>query len=161
MNELTYYGLISCLHGSSEYRRCLALLEQKGMLSASKLLNISSLVRPDTDDPKHHSILKHDDRFHEINCSLSAVLLAAQSLVKLEQYEDCLILLEILIMAENESQIDIIVERSHLLANVLDNNEGVTSASRNIVNANYQTQRFNRMSGNYYYYYYYCSMNRL
>lgn len=109
----------SCHFGNGEYRRCLALLEQRNLLSAATLSGLGALLRPDSDDPKENKFINVniDDRPDPPSMntlrpfsqspglathreSIDAVQLAARALVALGQYEDCLLLVEAVVAVE-------------------------------------------------------------
>lgn len=92
-----------CFTLSGEHRRCLAILEQKGLLSASIIRSLSDSLRPTTVSNLHdlnESITVKCDNFN-----LIAIQLAAQCLFSLEQYEDCISLLDPLLVTDDEANI--------------------------------------------------------
>ena len=80
------------LHGG-EPRRCLAALEQRGLLSATDLQNVSEALHPLS---KNKSIMID-------KTVLSAINLASQCLLTLEQYDDCIALLDPLIILDDSN----------------------------------------------------------
>lgn len=141
INDMVLYG--RCYYCSGEYRRCLALLENEGMLSADVMANLAEALNPqlsagavDVQDVNtsasasklHNSTHSHShldidassaDSTPSINHSrnkllnfdnimgvealtgrINGVLLAAQCLLSLEEYDDCLTLLETIIVLD-------------------------------------------------------------
>jgi len=84
-----------------EPRRCLAVLEHKGMLSAQYIHELSLVLSPRASHSE--SGLPSED-LHNI---LSSIHLAAQCLFNLEQYNDCIHLLESLIVFDRNDSLAI------------------------------------------------------
>ena len=83
-----------CYLSGGEPRRCLAALEQRGLLSANDLQNVSDALNPiSTTTRKNKPIIDKN--------ILSAINLAAQCLLTLEQYDDCIALLDPLIILDD------------------------------------------------------------
>ena len=79
----------TCFFRGNEFRRCLAALEQRSMLSAEIMQQVSNAIT--TAKGNSNNVWPNCET---IPCYITGILLAAQSLFQLEQYEDCLILLE-------------------------------------------------------------------
>lgn len=90
-----------CYLLSGEHRRCLAILEQKGLLSASIIRGVSDSIRPtaviNLQDLNESSTVKCE------HINLVGIQLAAQCLFSLEQYEDCISLLDPLLVTDDEA----------------------------------------------------------
>lgn len=82
-----------CYLLGGEPRRCLAALEQRGLLSATDLQNVSEALHPLSKN-KSITIDKH---------VLSAINLASKCLLTLEQYDDCIALLDPLIILDDST----------------------------------------------------------
>jgi hypothetical protein len=89
-----------CYFYSGQYRRCLAVLEQSGLLSAQILSEISAIIHPS--DHACSSVsnfiaqFSSDDRLFD---KINAVHLGAKCLLALEEYEDCIGLLDTVLLA--------------------------------------------------------------
>ena len=90
-----------CYLLSGEHRRCLAILEQKGLLSASIIRGLSDSIRPTTVNNLHDLSENISAKCDHIN--LIGIQLAAQCLFSLEQYEDCISLLDPLLITDDEA----------------------------------------------------------
>ena len=100
----------NCYYCSGQYRRCLAVLEQSGLLSAQTLSEISEVLHPsDGDaesdptemgpvcfDPDSACDCECDDIFFD---KLGALHLGARCLLSLEEHEDCIGLLDALLLS--------------------------------------------------------------
>lgn len=76
---------------SSEYRRCLSILESNNLLSTVSIEDVVSQVRNDLENL--HGMAMQDRCLPSIEKNsemFSAICLAGQSLFSLRQYEDCL-----------------------------------------------------------------------
>lgn len=89
-----------CYFHSGQYRRCLAVLEQSGLLSAQILSEISDMLHPSGDNcisipnfVKQHA--SNDIMFDKI----AAVHLGAKCLLALEEHEDCIGLLDTVLLS--------------------------------------------------------------
>lgn len=91
---LTTCFLPQCYFRDSQYRRCLAILEQKGYLSAAVVLDLGKRLSGITT-----SAISPID-FQE---QISAVALAVQCLYRLEEYEDCVSLIQPLVLLDEEN----------------------------------------------------------
>lgn len=83
MTQSTCHGVLfaRCLYLGDEKRRCLGMLEQLGYLNAASIQQLR-------DGPSNTNTFTRSDDI------ISAVLLAAQCLFDVEQYEDCVTLLD-------------------------------------------------------------------
>jgi anaphase-promoting complex subunit 6 len=81
-----------CFQAKGEPRRCLAVLEHKGLLSAKAITNLSDVL-----SPKAHSTII-PIIFYDF---LDAIHLAAQCLFSLEQHDDCVHLLDPIMSIDN------------------------------------------------------------
>lgn len=99
--RLPFFTLAQCYYDNGEPRRCLSLLERKGMLSHQRIASIAEYVKP-----LQFSIVSVPPT-DDILVSLKSVLLAAQCLFLLEQYDDCITLLsEVTVLDEGSSFIE-------------------------------------------------------
>jgi hypothetical protein len=94
-----------CFFAKREYRRCLGALEQSDLLHSQGILQIADLFNPDPNstsiDSNQITAINTLETRH-INI-LEALLLASQCLIELEQYEDCVHLVEpLLTLVDNE-----------------------------------------------------------
>jgi len=133
----------SCLYSNLEYRRCLSLLEQTGHLSASSLSTLSELIcpnnnnnnnntgpgsDPDRQTPSSSVSSSFKNPQHVQQVAVPAVLLAAQCMLALERYEDCLGLLEGQVATEEGTLATLAVSSSrqlHVRASVETNTLGL------------------------------------
>jgi anaphase-promoting complex subunit 6 len=81
-----------CFLLSGEYRRCLATLEHRGLLSADNILLVSRCLSVSVSGAGAEEGLAADS-VDDIRDMLSAVQLAAKCLLSLKEYQDCLTLL--------------------------------------------------------------------
>lgn len=81
---------IQCFYRGGQYRRCLAILEQKGYLSATVVVDLGRWLLINSVQTSSEEL----DNFKERICGIE---LAAQCLYSLEQYEDCVSLLQPLV----------------------------------------------------------------
>ena len=89
-----------CYFYSGQYRRCLAVLEQSGLLSAQILSEISELLHPSesacSSDPNYmDQFASNENVFDKIN----AVHLGAKCLLALEEHDDCIGLLDTVLLS--------------------------------------------------------------
>jgi len=106
-HDLTLFA--RCYYQAGEYRRCLAFLEHKGMLSAEIIQSIINVLNPSSHATinSNGSIIMDDSSVYDAKSLLdriSAVQLAAQSLLVLEEYDDCLQLLNPLIAIDTDRE---------------------------------------------------------
>ena len=87
-----------CFFLSGEPRRCLAVLEQKQLLSANLISYLADIVNPQNGKNENYDV----KFLQNVSLHLEAIQLAAQCLFSIEQYDDCSILLEPLIYIEND-----------------------------------------------------------
>ncbi len=94
--------LARCYLASNEPRRCLAALERRELLSAQIIGDLSDTLSPT------HALGDGDDMGHVSSpppalffLHMQGVMLAAQCLVTLEQYEDCTLLLDPLLFVDS------------------------------------------------------------
>ena len=112
-----------CFYLNGETRRCLAFLENKGLLSAGLIRTLSLAIRPSEPHPSPmngYNIgrdVGHDDVVGSLEEKLAAVQLASQCLFSLEQYEDCLLLIDPIICVDIPDGYDIGIskEKEHIL----------------------------------------------
>lgn len=104
-----------CFLLSGEYRRCLATLEHRGLLSADNILFISRYlsVTNGNDTTSAPTI----DQMDVVKDMLSAVQLAAKCLLSLKEYQDCLTLLspltsEVEAMFRDDTQMQIFYQHT-------------------------------------------------
>ena len=86
-----------CYQLAGEPRRCLASLEHNGMLAAQVITDISTVLSPSESPVAPDSI--HPTFFDYLN----GIHLAAQCLFSLEQYDDCINLLEPIVFIDSNS----------------------------------------------------------
>ena len=105
-----------CFQAKGEPRRCLATLEHKGLLAAQAMTSLSSALSP-------RVIQRVATVPTTLYCHLDAVHLAAQCLLSLEQYDDCVHLLDPLLLAVeaglDAATIDLAVTKARLLSRSL------------------------------------------
>lgn len=94
--------LAKCFQHANEHRRCLATLQQKGLLEVSVIGPLSNILRPPNFSrqalSQSQSAQGEADFLTPVHLQhLSAVYLAGNCLYRLEEYEDCLTLLESLV----------------------------------------------------------------
>ena len=92
-----------CFQCAGEPRRCLAALEHKGMLGAQVITDLSELLAPKSlsDGAEAEAEAEVPVFFFDY---LGAVHLAAQCLLELEQYEDCVHLLDPLLFLDSSDE---------------------------------------------------------
>ena len=112
-----------CFYLNGEPRRCLAILEQKQLLSATLISYLADVVNPqstfaDDDCVQYHSFVR------SICLHLEGIQLAAQCLYIIEQFDDCSALLEPLVCVEAvESWMYCLVHRLRKLLSINENAE--------------------------------------
>jgi hypothetical protein len=84
---------------AGEYNRSLAVLEHEGLLSAQRIAEASELLLPSSSDVSSNNDLLSDDMKVRL-LGLSAIRLAATCLLALEQHEDCVNLIEPVLMLD-------------------------------------------------------------
>ena len=89
-----------CFHTAHEPRRCLAALEHKELLSAHVIADLSDVLSPNK-TLGGPSTLAPPASFYDY---MQGVLLAAQCLMSLEQYEDCINLLDPLLFVDSNDE---------------------------------------------------------
>ena len=92
---------------SGEHRRCLAVLEHKGLLSAYYINELSAVLLPDLSGPSISSSGSKGTPLAVLQDILSALHLATQCLFALEQYSDCVHLLEPVLFLDRNNSIGI------------------------------------------------------
>lgn len=96
-----------CYYQAGEPRRCLAVLEQKGLLSAEALNELHEVLRP-FNIPINNNINSKSSSSPAILLSktmidhLNAVHLASKCLLAVDEVDDCLALLEPIVFIEND-----------------------------------------------------------
>lgn len=87
-----------CFHLSGESRRCLAVLEHHGVLAAEKISYLSSILTHNLQDEvsalMNNNSNEGESELAGLNFTLQVVHMAARCLYSLNQYEDCVNLLE-------------------------------------------------------------------
>ncbi len=100
-----------CFYQCGEYRRCLAALEQESLLTIEAIRHTHDCISLDlTTTAELRKTFDYD-------AHVGALLLAAQCLCAVEQYDDCILLLEPFILLEdNEDLISSISSHARQLA---------------------------------------------
>jgi len=89
-----------CHYHNEQPRRCLAILEQKGLLSAHIVKSLGHLLQNDGQHSTVSDISAGLSSPQQQQHHLDALYLAAQCLFKLDQFEDCASLLQPLLLVE-------------------------------------------------------------
>jgi hypothetical protein len=94
-----------CYFQSGEYRRCVAVLEQSGLLSAQTLSEVGEYLHPSNDDDNKLATanIESFSLFEKIN----AIQLGARCLMVLEEYDDCINLLDSLLLTSSFDEVDV------------------------------------------------------
>eukprot|EP01041_Mallomonas_annulata_P004075 gene4077-8105_t len=101
-----------CYFNTGEYRRCLAVLEHRGLLSTDILCELGQILHPtSTTTTNNGSNTNEISNYHSILDRIEAILLAAKCLVATEQIEDCIALLEYITYLDTDVIANQVVDR--------------------------------------------------
>jgi hypothetical protein len=108
---------------NGEPRRCLAILEQKQLLSATLISYLADIINPQSTVMQDDNI-QNSSLMRSICLHLEGIQLAAQCLFVIDQFDDCSALLEPLIYVEaDESWMHSLVNRLRILFSINENTE--------------------------------------
>ena len=119
MNDIVLFA--DCYYHNNEYRRCLSILEQSGVLGAEYLSNITEFIHntiPNTNTNTNNS---------ELCGKINAIHLGAKCLYNLKEYDDCIGLLETVLLSVSYTAISSIhtsIEYKSMITNCKRLNEG-------------------------------------
>lgn len=110
-----------CYFHNGEYRRCIASLEQGGFLATEAIRSVYECFHNEEFQQVGNVLQKFD-----VTLAVDAMLLAAQCLFAIDQFDDCILLLEPFVLVDdNEALISQIISR----ARKLDSSSSVNSVA--------------------------------
>ena len=85
INDIVLFA--DCYFHSGQYRRCIGVLEQSGILNAQILSEISKSIQS-------FDMINNTEQLEQLSAKLNAINLGAKCLLLLKEYEDCIVLLD-------------------------------------------------------------------